>query len=110
MTPVTANATVQRRADGQLWFKPKANLNNPTAIDMSGSSFELDIYDLTGTPLLSLTIGTPTDGVIRFSLTPDQTAALPAGPSSLFNVTRITSEAREVWITGTLTAQGIVNG
>jgi len=110
MTPVTANVALERGADGPMWFEPKANVDNPAAIDLAGSTFQLDIVDITGTSLLQLSIGTPDDGIIRFNLTPDQTAALPAGTATRYTVTRITDTIREVWITGAISAQGIVNG
>lgn len=110
MTPVTANATIERGTNGQLWFEPKANVANPAAIDLAGSTFQLDIVDITGAPLLTLSIGTPDDGIIRFNLTPDQTSALPAGSTARFSVTRITEDMREIWIEGVINAQGIVNG
>jgi hypothetical protein len=108
MTPVTIDISIQRGVDGPIWFEGLANVANPAPIDLSGSTFELDIVDLVGVPVLTVSIGTPADGIIRFDLTPDQTASLPAGQASRYTLLRLSDGVREAWATGVITATGIV--
>jgi hypothetical protein len=108
MTPVAINITVERGVDGHIWFEALANVANPSSIDLTGSTFELDVVDLVGVSVLSLSVGTPADGIIRFDLTPDQTASLPSGQGSRYTLLRLSDGVREAWATGVITAQGIV--
>lgn len=108
MRPVVHDIELERGANGYLWFRPKATVAAPTAIDLTGSSFSLVIIDAIGTVLLTRTVD-PVEGIIKFDLSPTETSNLPSGTASSYAVIRITDDTREVWFKGTINAKGIVN-
>lgn len=82
------------------------SLVNGDALDVRGSTFTLHLYDALGAELIARDGVIGDDGVVSFTFTLQEKAALPAGRNGRWQVVRAIGGSVETWGSGTASIGG----